>query len=220
MPQTDLKIDVFVRVRNRITLLPGEPLTIGKLAEIATEEELEAKIKELELGTAPKTAGKPLIISALEMLYRIKKAYPQTNIHFLGGTDTLIFIEQNRKTKQPSYILVFVVALLLFVGSAMAIMNFHADVSMPLVHQRVYYLLTGKVEKNPLVLQIPYSIGVGMGLLVFFNHAFKRKFNEEPSPLEVEMFLYQQNINKCMVWNKEEQESEKESRKKAGEQNA
>jgi stage V sporulation protein AA len=99
-------------------------------------------------------------------------------------------------------------------------MNFHADVSMPLVHQRVYYLLTGKVEKNPLVLQIPYSIGVGMGLLVFFNHAFKRKFNEEPSPLEVEMFLYQQNINKCMVWNKEEQESEKESSKKAGEQNA
>lgn len=28
----------------------------------------------------------------------------------------------------------------------------------------------------------------------FFNHWFKKRFNEEPSPLEVEIFNYQQDL--------------------------
>ncbi|MNO07817.1 hypothetical protein D3C81_2301760 [compost metagenome] len=36
-------------------------------------------------------------------------------------------------------------------------------------------------------------------MVLFFNHVFKKKFNEEPSPLEVEMYLYQQNMNQYVV---------------------
>ncbi|UUZ94364.1 hypothetical protein LJK87_07260 [Paenibacillus sp. P25] len=36
-------------------------------------------------------------------------------------------------------------------------------------------------------------------MIVFFNHLFKKKFNEEPSPLEVEMFMYQENVNRYMI---------------------
>jgi stage V sporulation protein AA len=89
--------------------------------------------------------------------------------------------------------------LLLFVGSGLTILNFHADVSMLAVHQRIYQLLTGKQVTHPYFLQIPYSFGIGLGMVLFFNHVFKKKFSEEPSPLEVEMFLYQESTNRYVI---------------------
>ncbi|MFP3360102.1 stage V sporulation protein AA, partial [Planococcus sp. SIMBA_143] len=32
-----------------------------------------------------------------------------------------------------------------------------------------------------------------------FNHLFKKRFNEEPSPLEVEMFNYQQDLDQYVI---------------------
>jgi stage V sporulation protein AA len=87
-------------------------------------------------------------------------------------------------------------------------MNFHEDVSMQAVHQKIYYLITGKTNEYPLLLQVPYSIGLGLGMVLFFNHLFRKKFNEEPSPLDVEMFNYQQDLDQYVVVN-ELKESEK-----------
>ena len=89
--------------------------------------------------------------------------------------------------------------LLLFVGSGLAIMNFHTDVSMKEVHERIYYLMTGMHHSRPLILQIPYSLGIGLGMVLFFNHLFKQKFNDEPSPLELEVFMYQESIDQYVI---------------------
>src|SRR5690625_6176367 len=94
---------------------------------------------------------------------------------------------------------VFLVWILLFVGSAMTIVNFHYDVSMQEVHQRIHYLFTGEQKKFPLFLQIPYSFGLGIGMVLFLNRLFKKKLNEEPSPLEVELFNYQKKINEYVI---------------------
>lgn len=77
----------------------------------------------------------------------------------------------------------------------MTIMNFHNDVGMQEVQQKLHYLLTGENNKHPLWMQIPYSLGLGLGMLLFFNHWFKKRFNEEPSPLEIELFKYQKDID-------------------------
>jgi len=78
-------------------------------------------------------------------------------------------------------------------------MNFHADVSMLEVQQRIVELISGKKTERPILFQIAYSIGIGFGMVVFFNHVFKKKFNEEPTPLELEIFLYQENLNHFVV---------------------
>ncbi|MGB9867068.1 MAG: hypothetical protein ACPLPR_04045 [Bacillota bacterium] len=91
-----------------------------------------------------------------------------------------------------------VVSALIFVGSATAIMNFHSDVSMKQVQSEVYRMLTGVRTDRPLLLQVPYSIGVAVGVYVFFNHIRLGGTKDEPSPLEVEMFLYDKNVKECM----------------------
>ena len=87
-------------------------------------------------------------------------------------------------------------------------MNFHEDVSMLQVHQKIYTIITGETKEHPLLLQIPYSIGIGIGMILFFNRVFKKRLNEEPSPLEVEMFLYQQNLDQYVAIH-ENKEAEK-----------
>jgi stage V sporulation protein AA len=116
--------------------------------------------------------------------------------HF-GEPHTLVELVTDRK--KPSVVRVALVWVLLFIGSGLAIMNFHADVSMMEVHRRIYELVTGRRVEHPLILQIPYSFGLGAGMVIFFNHLFKKKFNEEPSPLEVEMFLYEENVNRYII---------------------
>ncbi|KPC99373.1 hypothetical protein LR69_02359 [Geobacillus sp. BCO2] len=36
-------------------------------------------------------------------------------------------------------------------------------------------------------------------MILFFNHWFRKRINEEPSPLEVEMFNYQQSIDQYVI---------------------
>jgi stage V sporulation protein AA len=100
----------------------------------------------------------------------------------------------------------------LFIGAGLTIMNFHEDVAMSSVHQKIYFLITGRENAKPLILQIPYSLGVGIGMILFFNHIFKKRFNEEPSPLEVEMFNYQQDLDQYIIL----QENKKAEAKRHG----
>ena len=67
------------------------------------------------------------------------------------------------------------------------------------VQQRLHYVISGKHSESPLWIQIPYSIGLGAGMILFFNHWFKKKFNEEPSPLEVEMFKYEEELQRYLA---------------------
>ena len=113
-------------------------------------------------------------------------------------------VKEKKKISLPLFIVVW---LLLFIGSALAIMNFHEEVSMQAVHQKLYWVITGKVGEKPLLLQIPYSIGIGLGMILFFNHIFQKRFNEEPSPLEIEMFNYQQDLDQYVIMNKNKETS-------------
>ncbi len=119
------------------------------------------------------------------------------DIQTIGPAQSIIeVIYVKKKVSLPLFIGVW---LLLFIGAALAIMNFHEDVSMRQVHQRLYHFVTGEVDPHPLLFQIPYSFGLGLGMILFFNHVFRKRLNEEPSPLEVEMFNYQQDLDQYVI---------------------
>ena len=49
---------------------------------------------------------------------------------------------------------------------------------------------------------IPFSINL------FFNHFTSWKFSLDPTPLEVEMRLYEENVNKTLIQNEERKEDD------------
>src|SRR5699024_6548182 len=115
----------------------------------------------------------------------------------IGFTETVLQIEQ--KKKQGKSVKFIIAWLILFVDTAMTIINFHYDVSMLEVHQKLHFLFTGENVQDSLWLHIPYSKGHGIGMILFLNHWFKKQLNEEPSPLELELFTYEQKIEEYLA---------------------
>jgi stage V sporulation protein AA len=202
---------LYIRFRKRITVRKGQPVKLSQVAELFTEPELAPRISELVLYRPEEEDGNLLLVDMMQVTRLVKQLAPDIAIQHFGEPHALVEVAEAERRCHP--VLIGLVWLLLFIGSGLAIMNFHEDVSMPEVHQRIYELLTGERPEHPYWLQIPYSIGIGMGMVLFFNHLFKKKFNEEPSPLEVEMYQYQQSMNQYVVAEEYSKRLSRESRK-------
>ncbi|WP_127537960.1 stage V sporulation protein AA [Paenibacillus illinoisensis] len=206
---------VYIRLRSRIRIQRGRGVKLGDIAHVLTSpEDGERRLLELELLRPGPEDGNLILIDILQIIPQIRRMLPEVTVELIGSGHTLV--EVIAGTGKPSKSLFILVWLLLFFGSALTIMNFHADVNMQEVQIRIVEMITGRRDEHPYLFQVAYSIGIGFGMAVFFNHLFKKKWNEEPTPLEVEMFLYQQNVDKFVVIEETERMHEQEH----GEMNA
>lgn len=188
---------LYIRLHKRFRAKTGDTIRLRDVAQLLTEPELLPQLSALPLCKPGKQDGMLLLIDIMTIVAAVRQAVPGIQIEHFGDPHVLVDIWTDERKAHP--LLVALVWLLLFIGSGLAIMNFHADVSMLAVHRRIYELLTGKTSEHPLLLQIPYSLGIGLGMALFFNHMFRKRFNDEPSPLEVEMFMYQESIHRYVV---------------------
>lgn len=190
---------MYLRLRKQIKHQRGRPILLAHVAQVlAAGEQLESELKRLRLYQPSEQDGQMLLLDMLQIVRVIKEYDANINIEYYGEPHILIELIAEKISKNR-IIIFLMVWVLLFIGSGLAIMNFHADVSMEKVHQNIYKLVTGKENKHPLLLQIPYSIGIGAGMMIFFNRVFRKRLNEEPNPLEVEMFLYQDNVRQYII---------------------
>lgn len=195
---------VYIRMRNRVQVKSNDTVFLRDVAQIISRDDLHEKLECLPVHKVSAKDNNIIIIDVMMVIRLISSAFPTVDVQAIGPPQTIIEVMIKRKSVSiPLFILVW---CLLFVGSAITIMNFHEDVSMQAVQQRIYTIITGKQEWKPLLFQIPYSFGLGLGMILFFNHFFKKRINEEPSPLEVEMFNYQQSLDQYVIL-KENKES-------------
>ena len=59
--------------------------------------------------------------------------------------------------------------------------------------------MTGKQSSGFTILEVSYSVGITIGILVFFNHFGKRRFSVDPTPMEVQMRLYEDDVNNTII---------------------
>lgn len=190
---------VYIRLRHRIQVYPNEVITIDKIALVVGDKELTEKIRRIFIHKIQPSDKNMVVIDVMHVIKEIHKFDYQIDVQTIGAAQTIVGIIYDKKQFSP--LLFAVVWVLLFIGAGLAIMNFHEDVSMQAVHQKIYKMITGESNDYPLLLQIPYSLGLGIGMILFFNHLFKKKINEEPSPLEVEIFNYQLDLDQYVAMN-------------------
>lgn len=183
---------VYVRMRKRIKAKHTEKIMLSDIAFVHAPDSIKKKFETVPIHTIKKKDGEFIVIEGFILLTILHKVFPDVEFELVGPTETIIAVES--RTFKPSILFVLLVWIVLFIGTAMSIMNFHFDVSMPEVHQAIHYIFTGERTDRPLWIQIPYSIGLGIGMILFLNHWFKKRINEEPSPLEIELFKYEQDI--------------------------
>ncbi|SFS82446.1 stage V sporulation protein AA [Paenibacillus sp. BC26] len=203
----DMQPNLYLRLRKRIGIRPGEHVTLGHAARLfSSDAELERRLASLVLHRHSRKDGNRVVIDLLQIVKLIREAEPGTLVDSYGDPQVLVIVAD--APRKPRYAILIVTWLLLFFGSGLAIMNFHTDVSMKEVHSRITEMVTGTKSEHPLWFQVPYSFGIGVGMMVFFNHLFRKRFNEEPNPLEVELYMYEENVNAYVIADEMRKKSE------------
>lgn len=151
------------------------------------------------------------VVSVLEIIACIHAAYPEVEVQNLGEADIIVTYENQKTPPYLWYILkVAVVAAIIFFGSAFSIMAFNNDVGGTKLFGQIYELVMGKQSDGFTVLEVTYSIGLTFGILVFFNHFGKKRFTVDPTPMEVQMRLYENDIQTALVENASRRKEELE----------
>ena len=204
-----MKLDemIYIRLHHRVQVKSNEEIFLKDIALINAPMELLSKLNTIKIHKVTEEDKNIIIIDGMKIINKITEYVSSCDIQLIGPQQAIV--EVIYKKVKMSKALFLLVWFLLFIGSAFSIMNFHEDVSMQKVHHKLFFLLTGIDDPSPLSIQIPYSIGLGLGMILFFNHVFKKRINEEPSPLELEMFNYQQNIDHYVVINENEESTKR-----------
>ena len=139
-------------------------------------KEYEEKIGNICIRTYKEKDSNYDVIHIGEVIDKIKEKLSTAHITFLKTDDVVIFFNENKKDR-TKYLRVLLVSIVVLMGSIMGIMNFHADVNA----------LTKNPKKYLPYFQIPYSIGIGVGVALFFNKFIPTYAKNEPSPLDLKM---------------------------------
>lgn len=171
---------------------------IGKM--ICTDKQILAKVKTIKLHHFKKGEPKRQVISILKVIEEIEKVCPNVTVESLGETDILveqIDVDKHKSPVQTAKI-VFVSAISFF-GTAFTIMAFHNDIGINKVFSKVYEMVMGYSSDGYSILELSYSIGLAAGIILFFNHIGGRRITKDPTPIEVEMRVYETDVNKALI---------------------
>ena len=182
---------IYVRMKRKTTFPVHSYIKVSDIARLSgTDKQLKQAAEEEVLYELKEADNEYAVIDSFRLIAVLNNRFPEVEWQMIGLTETIICVEQPKR-KRWIPVKLTIAWLILFIGTAMTIMNFHYDVDMMAVHQKLHQVITGEKTAHPLWLQIPYSLGLGIGMVLFLNHWFQKRFNEEPSPLEIELFSYE-----------------------------
>ena len=192
-----LKIDVHSLVTTEKVYLKD----VSKLEGV--EEELLFQIKEIELYEFEATTKKQLVVfSVLKVIELIHKNFPDLDIEPLGEEDFIIEYK-GRSTNKVwlEKIKLAAICVITFFGAAFTIMAFNNDISINGVFERFYMQMVGNQKPQVTELEVCYSIGIALGILIFFNHIGRKKITPDPTPIQVELRKYENDMNETFIVN-------------------
>ncbi|MDD2647988.1 MAG: hypothetical protein PHI27_04935 [Eubacteriales bacterium] len=172
---------VYFQCKERISLPVDEVLhlsDIGMLLKDSREEFPDAEIKcPAKTGVYKLTGGYILSQLPPEMRDRLT---------IVGNASVYVHREKPRSGKAVMALKYAFVCLVLLCGSALAMAWFHADVDMASAQANIYTYVSGSAPENELFISLPYALGVGVGVALFYAVTSKRR----TSPLIIKMNSY------------------------------
>ena len=193
--------DVLYLKIDRNVQAEGKSVCIGDIASVyCSTKSVENKVKTLRLPTEVIRGPGRYVFSVFDVLTVIHDAYPSLQVENLGESDFIITVEkQQRWSDAVSWGKTAFVCVLAFFGAAFSIMAFNNDVGIKNLFGQLYEMFTGQPSNGFTLLEISYSIGVGLGILLFFHHFAKKRGGADPTPLEVEMRTYEDDVDATLI---------------------
>ena len=177
---------------------------IGDIASVfCRDKEVEKKISNILLYEFDEKTEKEgrVFLSILLLIEKISEQVSCGEVRNVGELDMVIYYkaEERKKKRWIQTIKILFICATCFFGAGITVMGYNNDVDMSKVFAQLYQTFLGKKIEGPSFVELFYSIGLSMGILIFFNHIPGQKVTSEPTPIQVQMRLYEQDVNQTFL---------------------
>ena len=196
-------IDIYIKPRKKVDFISNTEVYIKDIADVYTHKKIIPIIngkKLMNINNDKK--DKSYLISIIDIIKVIKSMFPEAYVVNLGESDIIVdYYVKDKYANKPKVILkVVFISIILFAGSCTAIMSFHSDSELPKIFNSYYESFFGKdIKSNYALISVPYSLGILAGILGFFNHFVGKKITNDPTPIEVEITSYEDEVIKRKI---------------------
>ena len=198
------QITVFLQF-DQCTLVKKRRVLLSEVASVySTDPVIRQKVGALELYVFSQEKKEKKSFSVLKVIEAVGTAYPEVAVNAVGESD---FIVEYKPEKQGKYTVLLewcktvFVGLAVFFGSAFTIVTFNKDASVEEIFPMIYRLTEGAERSGPGELEVAYSLGLPLGIILFFNHFLRKKIDSDPTPLQVQMRQYEKDVNSTIIEN-------------------
>lgn len=176
-------------------------VTLGDVAQLSCSDgAVLARNQVRRVAHLPDDGYGRYVCSASTLVRLVTEAEEHVDVTHIGEPNFILTYEDPRqKNTWISWCKTILVGILTFIGTAFSIMTFHTDIGVRELFLDVYTRFLPQMTPGFSVLEISYSIGIGLGVVLYFNHFGRRKFTQDPTPLEVEMRVYEDDIDTTII---------------------
>ena len=179
---------LYLQIKARAALHPGEQLRVRHVADARDTDGNVVMDLPVE---CPAKAG-VWRLPAIAIVKAMEKTCPQITV--LGQGECFVHVVPDSRRNRTHPLRTVLAFLLLLLGSALAITWFHADVNMLDAQQSLYKLLTGHESENIWLITIPYSIGIFLGVSLFYALIGRKG---TVAPLNIKLEEYRQSAEQA-----------------------
>ena len=184
-------------------IVSHKKITVEDVCQVYAAEEKKAKqVRHVLLFQISKPQEKNKIsVSSLYLIRHIMDEVPGITVVNLGVSDFIVEYQPPKPEKKwADYLKAGIVGIIVFFGSAFTIMTFNEDANLRVIFSRVYESVSGNPAGNGW-LEVSYSLGLPLGILLFFNHFASAKLSNDPTPLQIQMRQYEQQEDTTIIEN-------------------
>lgn len=174
---------------------------LGNIAKLSSsDEKVLSRNRGLLVMSIPKNEPGRYVVSIMDIIEKIQKKETNVDVVHIGEPDFILTYEKEKRQHRAwSWIKTFVISIITFFGAGFSIMTFNTDVDTSGLFTKIYEQFTGEPSDGFTELELMYSIGIGIGVVFFFNHFGTWKITQDPTPMEVQMRVYEDDVNKTVM---------------------
>ena len=189
-----LKCDRNVEVQSQDVFLSD----VGTLR--CMDSTVSAKLKALKVHHFGSGEPKRCVVSSLYLVKLMEEVCPNITVQIVGEPDVLVEqVDADRHKGWQQWAKCALVCLVSFFGTAFTIMAYHNDVGINDVFTEIYRMVMDREPQGLNTLEVSYSVGLAAGIILFFNHVGGRRITKDPTPIEVAMRNYEEDVDKALI---------------------
>lgn len=188
-------VQQVARVTNKKVLLQDVVKITGE------DKALVKRLQQEVFYHFPKEKAEKKVFTSLKLVEAIEHLHKGVTVNVIGSPSFIVEYLPPGASYGGQWWKVLFVSVAVFFGGAFSIMTFNQDVEVTKVFSLLYQLAGYADKPGVPIMEIGYSIGLPVGIIVFFNHFSHLRLDADPTPLEVQMRSYEKEVNDAIMEN-------------------